>query len=310
VSSDSIFAVASPHEMFLWRDPADADRILLFMSTPIGPPSLQVFDISDPGAIERVAAWHPFSDADVIDEPAGANTLLHSVTVTDDGALAFLSMVGGGLILADTSEVAAGTPDPRIRALTTAATRIDYSPPSAPGTHCAVPIPGRALAVVTDEVYPVPVAAGCPWGWMRLVDFSDPTAPTIAGEYKLPENDEAACPGDNGPTGVAYTAHNPTVTENLALITWHAGGLQVVDTTDPAAPTRLAAFDPLPLPEVAVEDPALGGAPVAMWSYPIIRDGLIYVIDIRNGLYVLRYDGPYADQIAQTSFREGNSNLR
>jgi hypothetical protein len=41
----------------------------------------------------------------------------------------------------------------------------------------------------------------------------------------------------------------------------------------------------------------------------IIRDGLIYVIDIRNGLYVLRYTGPHADEAANISFLEGNSNL-
>jgi hypothetical protein len=46
-----------------------------------------------------------------------------------------------------------------------------------------------------------------------------------------------------------------------------------------------------------------------MWSYPIIRDGLIYVIDIRNGLYILRYTGPHAGEVASIRFLEGNSNL-
>ena len=46
-----------------------------------------------------------------------------------------------------------------------------------------------------------------------------------------------------------------------------------------------------------------------MWSYPIIRNGLIYVIDIRNGLYILRYTGPHADEVADIHFLEGNSNL-
>jgi hypothetical protein len=46
-----------------------------------------------------------------------------------------------------------------------------------------------------------------------------------------------------------------------------------------------------------------------MWSYPIIRDGLIYVIDIRNGLYILRYTGPRAGDVASIRFLEGNSNL-
>ena len=46
-----------------------------------------------------------------------------------------------------------------------------------------------------------------------------------------------------------------------------------------------------------------------MWSYPIIKGGLIYVIDIRNGLYILRYSGPHADEINNVKFLEGNSDL-
>lgn len=45
-------------------------------------------------------------------------------------------------------------------------------------------------------------------------------------------------------------------------------------------------FSSMPLTAVATEDPALGRGPkkVIMWSYPV-DDGLIYVVDIRNGLY-------------------------
>jgi hypothetical protein len=46
-----------------------------------------------------------------------------------------------------------------------------------------------------------------------------------------------------------------------------------------------------------------------MWSFPIIRHGLIYVVDIRNGLYVLRYTGPHAKEVRRMRFLEGNSNL-
>ena len=45
------------------------------------------------------------------------------------------------------------------------------------------------------------------------------------------------------------------------------------------------------------------------WSYPIIRNGLIYYVDVANGLYVLRYTGPHADEVAGITFLEGNSNL-
>ena len=44
-----------------------------------------------------------------------------------------------------------------------------------------------------------------------------------------------------------------------------------------------------------------------MWSYPIIQEGLIYVVDIRNGLYVLRYNGRGAKAVRDTEFLEGSS---
>jgi hypothetical protein len=46
-----------------------------------------------------------------------------------------------------------------------------------------------------------------------------------------------------------------------------------------------------------------------MWSYPIIKDGLIYVVDVRNGLYILNYHGPFEQEVAAIHFLEGNSNL-
>ena len=46
-----------------------------------------------------------------------------------------------------------------------------------------------------------------------------------------------------------------------------------------------------------------------MWSFPIIRHGLVYVVDIRNGLYVLRYRGPFAQELRCRTFSEGNSTV-
>ena len=68
---------------------------------------------------------------------------------------------------------------------------------------------------------------------------------------------------------------------------------------------------PKPLNKVALDDPALSEGPnkVVFWSYPIIRNGLIYAIDIRNCLYVLRYAGSHTDEVAGINFLEGNSNL-
>jgi hypothetical protein len=48
---------------------------------------------------------------------------------------------------------------------------------------------------------------------------------------------------------------------------------------------------------------------VTVWSYPIIKDGLVYVVDIRNGLYILRYKGAQKHAVEAIRFLEGNSNL-
>ncbi|MGD2105903.1 MAG: hypothetical protein PVJ55_12405, partial [Anaerolineae bacterium] len=50
----------------------------------------------------------------------------------------------------------------------------------------------------------------------------------------------------------------------------------------------------------------MGSYPVQMFSYPIVRDGLIYAVDSVGGLYVLRYTGPGAEGLAGVSHAEGN----
>ena len=64
-----------------------------------------------------------------------------------------------------------------------------------------------------------------------------------------------------------------------------------------------------------LEDPRLSSDPdtrrnekVVMWSYVIVKDGLIYAVDLRNGLYVLKYTGPFADEVKRIRYLDGNSN--
>src|SRR5262249_17929080 len=204
-----------------------------------------------------------------------------------------------------------------------------------PNSHSAVPVPGRKLALTTDEVYGTFTfsAMGCRWGWMRLIDVSDFAHPFITGEYLINEDQPSFC-GSASDTAVteqfrSFSSHNPTLLGNVAFIDWHSGGLQAIDISDATNPTQAGFFKPSPIPVVATEDPGLSQGPantvaqllnpdvsnpdfktkVVMWSYPIIQNGLIYVIDVRNGLYVLQYTGPHANEVSQINFREGNSNL-
>ena len=303
----------NPHEFYLWEDPKNPDRALLFQSTPGGGQAqMLVTDISGAkdGKFEELGTWT------TVIPSSGTDNRLHSLAVSPDGKKGYISFLGGGFFMVDTSEYAKGVAKPQAKLITPIENRVHWGDP---GVHSAVPFPGRGYVFTTDEVYgeiPVLLAGhGCPWGWSRIVDVRNAKAPKVIAEYKLPQNTEEFCASqtDNDPVRNAtssYAAHNPTLTRNLAVLTWHAGGLQAVDISNPGKPAQAAEFKPEPLPVVLQEDPALtsGHDKVAMWSYPVIVDGLIYVSDVRNGFYILRYQGPHEEEISSIDFLEGNSN--
>jgi len=281
------FGGRSPHEFFLWEDPGSA-RTLLFVSMfSGGQGDLQVLDVTDPGAPRLAGAWA---------SPVG---LLHSISLSADGRRAFLSMWTGGLLIADASQFTTGQANPQLVQLTPVAARLPA--PAGGNVHSAVQVLGRDLLVVTDERYP----PACPYGPARLVDISDPARPRAVSTLATPENDPTTCA--KSPAGT-YTSHNPTPTADLAFVSWYSSGLQVFDISDAANPQRLVEFRPQGS-QPGERDPQLGATLPMTWSYPIVRDGLIYVADIDEGLHILRYSGPHQDEVDALAFSEGNSNL-
>jgi hypothetical protein len=315
------------HEFFLWQDPGNPERALLFAGNASstcgirgGSPScpFAVWDISPvrngQSPVTLFSGLHGYSrfpaEPAPVQKPAGA---LHSLSVSNDGSTAYFALLTGGFAVVDVSDFAAGVPFPQPRPITPNEARPTWP---GPGAHSAVKLWGRDWVWVSDEVYGTATGPGhgCPWGWGRMVDISDPRAPTVEAEYRLPENDPSTCATWNPPR-TSYSAHNPTLTPHIAFSTWHSGGFQAVSIQQAHRPYQLAEFFPEPLAEVMLEDPRLSSDPdtgrhekVVMWSYPIIRDGLIYVVDLRNGLYVLRYRGAFEREVGRIGFLEGNSN--
>jgi hypothetical protein len=41
------YGAVSPHEFFLWRDPKQPNRALVYQTLPNGPSQLRVIDVSD-----------------------------------------------------------------------------------------------------------------------------------------------------------------------------------------------------------------------------------------------------------------------
>lgn len=291
------FGDSRPHEFFLWRDPAPERRrrLLAYVAMWGDAPNLRVIDLSRPATPTEIATW----DAGAT---LGVPSRLHSLTVSADGRRAYLADWDAGLLVLDVSALAAAEPAATITSLTPAAAALLL-----PGgnLHSAVPVPltGRELVVTTQEIYG---PGACPYGRLHLVDVATPAAPTIVGAIGLAENDPAACAATEALDGV-FTSHTPTVVGDLAFVSWYAGGLRAVDLSVPTAPRLVGAFVPEPLPAVATDDPTLGGYPVRVWSSPIVKDGLIYVVDIRNGLSILRYTGAGSDAVSEVALAEGNA---
>ncbi len=314
----------------------DAGRALLWLSTPTSSANpaignLVITDISRAreGVFTEIATgnWNQLFPGATDPANYDFDLALHSMTPSVDGTRTYLAYLRGGFGVLDTSKVAndqipAGTVESLNDDLLTAVPLPTWgmgphceghTPAGCAESHSAVPLPGRPFAITIDEVYGTftTPSFGWPWGWTRTWNIAQPRQPRLLGEYKLLQNTTAytPAPGENEVT--SYSSHNPTPTRNLVFDSWHSGGLQAIDVSDPGLPTQTGWFSPTPLPAVANEDPALSRGPnkVVMWSFPIIKDGLIYVVDIRNGLLVLRYTGPHADEVNGIRFLEGNSDL-
>jgi hypothetical protein len=327
-----------PHEMYLWVDPRNPDRALLWMSFPtssVNPdrPNLEILDISNvasggPPVDIAEGNWNQLFPGAADPANYDFDLALHSMAPTADGKTTYLAYLRGGMLVLDTSSVVADTDDQFISLNGKLLTPIASRPTWGAGNHClghtvvgcseshsSIPIPGSTFELNVDEVYGTftDPSFGWPWAWVRLIDVADPAHPTIVGEYKIFQQTEAFRAQEDPATEqfTSYGSHNPTATRHVDFNAWHSGGLQAIDISEPATPFQAGWFSPTPLSSVALEDPALSRGPnkVVMWSYPIIRDGLIYVIDIRNGLYVLRYTGPHQGEIKHIQFLEGNSNL-
>ena len=302
------FGPRSPHEFFLWKDPKKPGRALAYITFTIYTPDLVVYDLTNPKAPTLAGAFDTVADnvrpLNALDSSGG---YLHSLSISDDGTRAYMGTWDYGMYVADTTTLAMGSPGAVV-------------PIGAPATylgnvHGGVKVPGKPYAVLVQEGYagvftPGLATSGCPFGWMRMADISIESAPRLVagGEFRLQENDCARSRELNG----TFTSHNQTLFPSLALLPWYGGGLRAVDIAEPSKLSETGAFVPKPAFEPDFRDTRLYFRTGerwtgAMWSYPVVQNGLIYIVDIDLGLFVLRYTGKGANEVKQAPFVEGNS---
>ena len=271
----SIQLPGSPHEFFLWHD---GSTVLAYAALfDDAPPALVVVDLTDPIRPQEVARWSAAEE--------GARGILHSLSVSLDGRKAYLALWDGGLLVAEVDL-------PQIRL--TRDPQGQFSAASFAKTHSAVPMDDPRYILLASEVFP------CPFNGLALADISDAAHPRIVSEFKLPENRCTDLP----PGGPVFSPHNPTVVGNLVFASWYSAGVQAIDWSDPLAPRRVGQF--VPLADGDTPSSLLGDYPIQMFSYPILRGGLIYVVDSVSGLYILQYTGPGMEEVNAVPRAEGN----
>lgn len=145
-------------------------------------------------------------------------------------------------------------------------------------THTCLPMPqmirGRDIMVVADEdvakLYPAPPA----FAW--IYDITVETVPTPIATF-APEGQW----GDGSPQEPFTGCHQPSerFAGSIIPFAWFAGGLRLMDLSDPFHPTEAGHFVP---------DAAPGASVPSSNDVTIDDRGLIYLVDRVNGVDILQ----------------------
>jgi hypothetical protein len=144
-------------------------------------------------------------------------------------------------------------------------------------THTFCPLPGRDVAVTTEERIPAGCVGVAPNA--RLIDIADPRAPRILSTFPVPQGDFCDRGGRFGPHNVHEPKPGGLIDGNTVYMTYFNAGLRVFDVSDPNSPTEIAFYVP---------DPPPGQPATQLNDILVAPDGLIYVTDrLNGGLHIL-----------------------
>jgi hypothetical protein len=237
---------------------------------------LVIYDIRNPSKPIEVGRWcmenQHVANGDA-PHPKGTEHRLHHAMRCGDRMFAGCWMSGVSVI--DVSDVT------KPKTLS----RYEYAPPCPEPTHTFLGVPheigGRRIAVSTEEERANRGPdTGKPHAPLRTWDVTDPTRPKLLCSYELLES---STPYDA--TKVRFGTHQLRETvdrDNLLYVTWFAGGLRIMDISDPANPKERGYFIPKP------GDGVKTGAPLTNDIY-IDDRGLLFVTDKERGLDVIEF---------------------
>jgi hypothetical protein len=208
--------------------------------------------------------------------PQGRRAALHHMITA--GHRGYAAWRDGGLTIHDISDPARPT----------LLSHINWSPPFPGGTHTALPLPGRGLAVVADEAN----AERCAKGTFHtfVVDVRAPQNPVPIATLPTPKERDFCALGTFGPHNLHENRPGSFRSEQTIFATYNNAGVRVFDIKDAFAPTEIAYWVP-PLPKRLIDPrPNIARAAKSADIY-VTTEGLMYVTDWNAGLNVLQYQG-------------------
>ena len=233
---------------------------------------LVVLDVKDPVHPQEAGRWWlPGQWTAGGEEPSWEGQRHNCHLPLRSGDRLYVAYWHAGVIILDIADVSR----PRF------VSRLDWSPPYPCPTHTALRIPwklaGRDFLVCTDEEVADRLARW-PAAFMWMVDITDERNPVPVSTFRGPDRPDY-------PAGEGFGAHQPQeqlYDSNVIAITWFSGGLRFVDISDPYVPTEVGYYVPRP---------RSGQERVMSNDVCVSPDGLIYLLDRRNGLEILEYTG-------------------
>ncbi|WP_078553437.1 LVIVD repeat-containing protein [Bacillus alkalicellulosilyticus] len=240
--------IPGTHELYLTTQ---GNRAILLASNPYADiytagvdKDFQIIDVSDPTNPEKLWQFDPRMLPEVPESFNGYNwtdpngrqraVFNHSVITDNNGRYAYVSMWDLGTVIFDIKD-----PENPIYL-----GRTDFRSDQKGSAHSAALARGGNILIETREVSN-PVGSGyeSAYGYTRIFDISDKTAPKLLSEFKTDLTFDIP-PTSVGRTTFAKTVHDPKVHGNTLYLSYYSGGVISVDITDPSNPVEISRYTP------------------------------------------------------------------
>lgn len=260
-----------------------------------------IVDISNPAnPVEVSRWWYPgqqITGGEKSTEVEGRGAGHHGPAMPV-GNLVYLAYGSAGVIVLDISDISR----PKMVG------QFKTTPPFTGGipTHTVLPLADRKIAIVNSEA----IQESCDEGPLLagILDISDPTKMSMLSYLPhpvpppgVPFRDFCDKGGRFGPHNVPQHLHAKAAQKqgDILFQTWFNAGLRAFDIADPRQPKEVGYFVPEPTKRYG---PLPFNRLVTNFEDVLVdARGNIYCSDRNSGIWVVRYTGPKAQQITDSS---------